>query len=88
MRTDPQSVHDAQLRDFYLALSRAWGPQHWWPARSRFEVIAGAFLTQNTSWTWGDGIREMALPKVAPARAKSSRRISGLLIISAHAILR
>src|SRR5256885_16870853 len=51
MRIDPQSVHDAQLRDFYLALSRAWGPQHWWPARSRFEVIAGAFLTQNTSWT-------------------------------------
>ena len=51
MKTDPQSVHDAQLRDFYLALSRAWGPQHWWPARSRFEVIAGAFLTQNTSWT-------------------------------------
>src|SRR6476661_4039969 len=51
MKTDPQSVHDAQLRDFYLALSRAWGPQHWWPARSRLEVIAGAFLTQNTSWT-------------------------------------
>jgi len=51
MKTDTQSVHDAQLRDFYLVLSRAWGPQHWWPARSRFEVIAGAFLTQNTSWT-------------------------------------
>jgi endonuclease-3 related protein len=23
---------------------------HWWPARTRFEVIVGAFLTQNTSW--------------------------------------
>ena len=29
----------------------AWGPQDWWPAHTRFEVIVGAFLTQNTAWT-------------------------------------
>jgi len=29
----------------------ALGPQHWWPSRTRFETIAGAILTQNTSWT-------------------------------------
>ena len=28
-----------------------WGPQDWWPAHTRFEVIVGAFLTQNTAWT-------------------------------------
>jgi endonuclease-3 related protein len=28
-----------------------WGPQHWWPAQTRFEVVVGAFLTQNTGWT-------------------------------------
>lgn len=28
-----------------------WRPQHWWPAQSRFEVIVGAYLTQNTSWS-------------------------------------
>jgi len=28
-----------------------WGPQDWWPAYTRFEVIVGAFLTQNTAWT-------------------------------------
>lgn len=28
-----------------------WGPQNWWPARSRLEVVAGAYLTQNTAWT-------------------------------------
>ena len=28
-----------------------YGQQHWWPARSRFEVIVGAYLTQNTAWT-------------------------------------
>jgi endonuclease-3 related protein len=32
------------------ALAGAYGPQHWWPAETRFEVILGAYLTQNTSW--------------------------------------
>lgn len=27
------------------------GPQHWWPAGSAFEVVAGVYLTQNTAWT-------------------------------------
>ena len=31
-------------------LAAAYGPQHWWPARTRFEMILGAYLTQNTSW--------------------------------------
>ena len=35
----------------YRHLFRHFGPQHWWPARSRFEVIVGAILTQNTAWT-------------------------------------
>lgn len=42
---------EEELRKFYSALYRAWGPQHWWPAESPFEVIVGAYLTQNTSWT-------------------------------------
>ena len=36
-------VHD-RLLDRY-------GPQHWWPARTPFEVMVGAVLTQNTAWT-------------------------------------
>jgi endonuclease-3 related protein len=39
------------VRDYYAELRARWGAQHWWPAQSRFEVIVGAFLTQNTSWT-------------------------------------
>jgi endonuclease-3 related protein len=42
---------EEQIRAYYHTLFRAWGPQHWWPARSRFEVVVGAYLTQNTSWT-------------------------------------
>jgi len=40
-----------EIRRYYQALSRAWGPQHWWPAETQFEVIVGAYLTQNTAWT-------------------------------------
>jgi len=39
------------IRHFYTALFSAWGAQHWWPAETQFEVIVGAYLTQNTSWT-------------------------------------
>jgi len=42
---------EEQIRAYYYTLFQAWGPQHWWPARTRFEVIVGAYLTQNTSWT-------------------------------------
>ena len=31
-------------------LAEAYGPQHWWPAKTPFEVILGAYLTQNTAW--------------------------------------
>src|ERR1700761_6756642 len=31
-------------------LFAAYGAQHWWPAETAFEVILGAYLTQNTAW--------------------------------------
>jgi endonuclease-3 related protein len=45
------NARDHEIRTYYRALFRAWGAQHWWPAQSRFEVIVGAYLTQNTAWT-------------------------------------
>jgi endonuclease-3 related protein len=41
----------APLDEYYRALFAAFGPQHWWPGETQFEVIVGAILTQNTSWT-------------------------------------
>jgi endonuclease-3 related protein len=35
----------------YESLLERFGPQHWWPADSPFEVMVGAVLTQNTNWT-------------------------------------
>ncbi len=40
-----------ELRAYYHTLYNAWGAQHWWPAETPFEVIIGAYLTQNTAWT-------------------------------------
>ena len=34
----------------YYKLLRHFGKQYWWPADTRFEVIIGAFLTQQTNW--------------------------------------
>ncbi len=39
------------LTEIYQLLFDAFGPQHWWPGETPFEVITGAILTQNTSWT-------------------------------------
>jgi endonuclease III related protein len=39
-----------RLREFYSHLVKAYGPQQWWPAKSAFEVVIGAYLTQNTAW--------------------------------------
>jgi endonuclease-3 related protein len=41
----------SQLPAYYTALLARYGPQNWWPAQSRFEVIVGAYLTQNTNWS-------------------------------------
>jgi endonuclease III related protein len=45
-----EAAKKSEIRTYYRALFEAWGPQNWWPARSRFEVIVGAYLTQNTAW--------------------------------------
>ena len=39
------------LTEIYELLYEAFGPQHWWPGDTPFEVMTGAILTQNTSWT-------------------------------------
>ncbi len=41
---------NATLREVYDRLFDAFGPQHWWPGESPFEVIVGAVLVQNTNW--------------------------------------
>ena len=39
-----------QLTEIYKLLFDRFGPQHWWPGETQFEIITGAILTQNTNW--------------------------------------
>lgn len=38
------------LQQIFDRLFAAYGPQHWWPGDSPFEVMVGAVLTQNAAW--------------------------------------
>jgi endonuclease-3 related protein len=49
-RSVPSTPRD-EIPQYYTALLARYGPQNWWPARSRFAVIVGAYLTQNTNWS-------------------------------------
>jgi len=46
--TDQSSANLAEIYHFLLDY---YGPQYWWPADHAFEIMVGAVLTQNTSWT-------------------------------------
>lgn len=39
------------LKEIYDKLLASFGPQHWWPGDTPFEVMLGAILTQNTNWS-------------------------------------
>jgi endonuclease III related protein len=58
---------EEQIAAIYSTLFQAWGHQHWWPAQNRFEVIVGAYLTQNTNWS----NVELAIRKLRTARVLS-----------------
>src|SRR5438105_6409626 len=78
--TENQSV----LLRFYSALLAAYGPQHWWPARSPFEVICGALLIQNTAWRNA----ERALANLRRARKLNVSGIRNTSLAQLSALLR
>lgn len=71
MRGKPRNMR-GKLRRYYRRLFRHFGPQHWWPGRTRFEVILGALLTQNTSWA----NVEKAIRNLRRARLLSAKRLA------------
>lgn len=62
---------NSTLKTFYERLFERYGDTGWWPGDTRDEVIIGAVLTQNTSWT----NVEMALQKLREAGILSLQRI-------------
>lgn len=63
-----------RLRRMHDHLLKIYGPQHWWPSKATFEVVIGAYLTQNTSW------------KVAQVSIENLRRVGTLTIDGLRAI--
>ena len=63
-----------RLLTIYHHLYRQFGPQGWWPGRSRFEVIVGAILAQNTNW----GNVEKAIRRLRRARVLTPTAMSAL----------
>ena len=69
----------AALGAYYDALFAAYGPQHWWPGRSPFEVIVGAILTQNTSWANVEqALRNLRREKLLTPRAMETVSLARL----------
>jgi endonuclease-3 related protein len=64
----------SSILSYYTSMLRRYGPQNWWPAQSRFEVIVGAYLTQNTNW----GNVERAMGNLSRARVLSVKGIREL----------
>ena len=63
MARQPGASIAATLQAVGRVLYDAFGPQHWWPGETPFEVMVGAVLTQNTNW--GNVERAIAQLKTA-----------------------
>jgi endonuclease-3 related protein len=76
-------VPSRRLRAVYRRMLACYGPQHWWPARTRFEVLVGAVLTQNTAWTNVEhaiaNLREAGALEPAALLALPENRLAKLL---------
>lgn len=63
------SAHPDELLRYYDAMSAVLGPMRWWPAKTAFEVIVGAILTQSTAW----GNVELAIANLRAAKMLTPR---------------
>jgi len=61
----------ATIPQVYKKLLAVHGPQRWWPGNSRFEIMVGAVLTQNTAWI----NVERAIENLKQARALAPEKI-------------
>jgi endonuclease-3 related protein len=59
------------LTGIYTSLYGHFGPQHWWPGNTPFEVAIGAILTQNTNW----GNVEKAIANINVKKAMNAKAL-------------
>lgn len=63
-----------KLLEIYRRLYRSFGPQHWWPGETPFEISIGAILTQNTNW----GNVEKAIENLKIGKALNAESIHNM----------
>lgn len=63
--------HKKIIPRIYSTLFKSFGPQHWWPGETPFEVAVGAILTQNTNW----GNVEKAISNLKKAKALNAKAL-------------
>ena len=73
-----------RLLAVYKTLHKTYGPQGWWPAKTHLEVIVGAILTQNTTWT----NVEKAIVNLKKARLLSAKRLKDIPVRSLAGFIR
>ena len=84
------------LKQVYNSLFRRYGPQGWWPARTRLEMILGAILVQSTAWANAakalDAIREagaldiLALSRISEGKIGELVRSSGFYTVKGRRV--
>ena len=68
-----------KIRKIYNILDAHFGELKWWPAKTDFEVIIGAILTQNTAWNNVEkAIKELKTKKLLTIEAIDSIRSDSL----------
>jgi len=68
----------------YKLLLERFGPQHWWPAGTPFEVIVGAVLMPQTSWK----NVEVAIANLKKARMLAPARIASAPLAKLTSLIR
>lgn len=87
-------MHPRTARSIHDRLLDRYGPQGWWPADTRFEVMVGAVLTQNTAWTnveqaldnlrAADALAAPVIAELDPGRLGTLIRPSGYFNVKAR----
>jgi endonuclease-3 related protein len=85
VKSQVHSIDPARrLRRIHDQLLKAYGPQHWWPAKTSFEVVLGAYLTQNTAWK----AVELSLANLHRAGALTVEGLSALPLLELQELIR
>lgn len=74
----------SKVATVFELLHGRYGNQQWWPAETAFEMMAGAILTQNTSWT---GV-ESAIANLKQAGLLSPEKLAKAERVQIEALIR